>query len=138
MKCPCKSGLLYEECCGPYHAGRPAPTPLALMRSRYSGYALQKFDYIIDTSHPDLQRFHHPISQWRQGIVDFSRQTSFDDLKITEVDVGDKEGFVTFKACLSQNGKDVSFMEKSRFEKKDGKWLYHSGVMIPSDVLAEE
>ena len=130
MECPCKSGFLYEQCCGPYHAGHPVPTPLALMRSRYSGYALQKVDYIIETSHPDLQQLHRPFSAWRQEIADFSRQTSFDDLKIGEVELGDKEGFVTFKACLSQNGKDISFTEKSRFEKKDGKWLYHSGIIL--------
>src|SRR5437867_3549203 len=45
MKCPCHSGKKYSECCEPYHQGLPAPTPLALMRSRYAAYALQNAEY---------------------------------------------------------------------------------------------
>lgn len=107
MDCPCQSGFQYEQCCGPYHAGLPAPSPLALMRSRYSGYALQKVDYIIETSHPDLQELHRPFSSWRQKIDHFSHQTSFNGLEILQVDQGDEEGFITFKAYLSQEGKDT-------------------------------
>ena len=38
--CPCGSGQSYTTCCGPWHAGVPAPTAEALMRSRYSAYVL--------------------------------------------------------------------------------------------------
>lgn len=130
MECPCKSGLEYENCCGPYHAGEAAPTPLALMRSRYSGYVQGKIIYMMETSHPDLQKAHRPFSRWKQEITQFADQTSFNGLEILRVEEGKDEGFVTFRAYLSQDGKDVSFIEKSRFEKKNGKWLYHSGQMI--------
>ena len=119
MKCPCFSGKNYDQCCGPYHAGVPAPTPEALMRSRYSGYALKKIDYIIETT---VQK----TSKGREEIARFSNETSFDGLDILETK-GDE---VTFKAHLSRNGKDVSFTEKSHFEKIDGKWKYHSGLMM--------
>ena len=122
--CPCQSGLEYEKCCKPYHQGAAAPTPLALMRSRYSGYALKQIDYIIATTHPTLQEQHRPFSRWKQEIAQFSDQTSFDGLEILEVEEGEKEGFVTFKAHLSQAGKDISFTEKSLFKKENGRWLY--------------
>ena len=48
--CPCGSGQTYVECCGLWHAGlnegRHAPTPEALMRSRYSAYVLGCTDYL--------------------------------------------------------------------------------------------
>ncbi|MEZ5479856.1 MAG: YchJ family metal-binding protein, partial [Thiolinea sp.] len=47
MPCPCQSGLSYAECCQPFHEGRAqAPTAEALMRSRYSAYALNLPAYL--------------------------------------------------------------------------------------------
>lgn len=45
--CPCCSQLPYEQCCAPIHKGAVAPTPEALMRSRFSAHALGLFDYIL-------------------------------------------------------------------------------------------
>ncbi|WP_240455632.1 YchJ family protein [Halomonas faecis] len=39
--CPCGNGSSLAGCCGRYHAGEPAPTPEALMRSRYSAFVLE-------------------------------------------------------------------------------------------------
>ena len=42
--CPCDSGRPYAACCAPWHAGlnvgMHAPSPEALMRSRYSAFVL--------------------------------------------------------------------------------------------------
>ena len=49
--CPCDSGQTYVQCCGPWHQGLGlgvfAPTPEALMRSRYSAYVLGLVDYLL-------------------------------------------------------------------------------------------
>ena len=54
--CPCDSGQTYVQCCGPWHQGLGlgvfAPTPEALMRSRYSAFALGLVDYLTATWHP--------------------------------------------------------------------------------------
>src|SRR4051794_7920111 len=97
-QCPCCSGLDYNVCCKTYHEGQPAPTPLALMRSRYSGYALRKIDYIIKTTAPALQETQRPFTRWKQEIAQFSDQMSFDGLDILEFEEGESVGFVTFKA----------------------------------------
>ena len=53
--CPCGSGDVYADCCGRWHAGlalgEHAPTPEALMRSRYSAYARGLPDYLLATWH---------------------------------------------------------------------------------------
>ena len=50
--CPCGSDLPYANCCQPWHGGQAAPTPEALMRSRYSAYVLGLVDYLLATWHP--------------------------------------------------------------------------------------
>ena len=55
ISCPCGSGRPLADCCGCHHAGEPAPTPEALMRSRYSAFALQLTDYLLATWHPSTR-----------------------------------------------------------------------------------
>jgi SEC-C motif domain protein len=52
------AALVYAACCGRHHggaglAGEPAPTPEALMRSRYSAFVRDVRAYLLDTWHPD-------------------------------------------------------------------------------------
>src|SRR3546814_13150635 len=47
--CPCGSGASLAVFCGPVIAGNPAPTAEALMRSRYTAYALRDLDHIERT-----------------------------------------------------------------------------------------
>ncbi len=110
--CPCHSGKSYADCCEPYHNGKAAPTPLALMRSRYSAYALDNIDYILQTG---------PQGEGsRKGIERFCLETSFNGLEILET----TDDSVTFKAILEQNGHDTSFIEKSLFKKINERWTY--------------
>jgi SEC-C motif domain protein len=121
--CPCCSGKNYEVCCKPFHDGLPAPTPLALMRSRYAGYALGLFDYILKTTHPKNSQ-PRSIEETKK----FCREVEFRGLEILNAG----ENTVTFRAILFLDGEDCSFTEKSLFEKVDGKWLYLSGTIEPS------
>ena len=122
--CPCKSGLPYPLCCAPYHEGALPKTAEALMRSRYSAYALGKVSYIIETTHPNL-----PVSSV-EDIEAFCQQTQFENLEILDKEENAPFARVTFRATLSQRGQDVSFTEKSTFEKVQGKWLYLKGETI--------
>ena len=119
VNCPCGSGFVYEECCAPYHEGKKsAPTPLALMRSRYSAYALGKIDYIIETTHPQTRP--KDLMQWKEELIFFSKHTEFISLEIVEA----RGDFVHFKAHVKQEGKPYILEEKSRFVKVEGKWTY--------------
>ena len=125
--CPCHSGLPYEECCRPYHMGKKAENGLKLMRSRYAAYALNLAEYIMATTHENNPSYTKDRKSWKKGISEFSKNTLFQGLKILEFIDGEGEAFVTFTASLKQGDHDVSFTEKSRFLKIDGRWFYESG-----------
>src|SRR5579872_2293225 len=119
MSCPCCSGLPYSECCEPFHLHFSAPSPLALMRSRYTAYALGKTDYIIRTTHPGNPHYDKNRKQWERTLQEFCRQTEFCKLDILETTTDT----VTFAAYLRQGGKEWILQEKSQFRKIDGHWL---------------
>jgi SEC-C motif domain protein len=127
--CPCSSKALYHKCCKEYHDGKLPENALKLMRSRYSAFALKLCDYIIDTTHPENPAHEENLNAWRREILTFSAGTRFNFLDIVEFIDGDNEATVTFTANLNQHDQDVSFTEKSVFEKVNGKWLYKSGEL---------
>ncbi|MAU08858.1 MAG: zinc chelation protein SecC [Anaerolineaceae bacterium] len=123
MTCPCHSGQSYSECCQPYHKGQEAPTPEALMRARYSAFALHDADFIMRTTHEDSPHRKEDRRLWIAEILAFATQTQFIALNILET----TEDTVTFRAGLMQNLRDSSFTEKSSFRCVKGKWLYVTG-----------
>jgi SEC-C motif-containing protein len=94
------------------------------MRSRYSAYALNLPDYIIRTTHPKNPGYSKNKASWRKEIQNFSNSTLFLKLEILEFLPNEQQSTVTFKATLIQNGKDISFIEKSFFKKLNSKWFY--------------
>ncbi len=123
MFCPCRSGDAYEACCGRFHQGEIPPSAVTLMRSRYSAYALHKVVYIMETTHPENPQYQKNLEQWEKEILAFCLSTEFVGLDILEVEEGLEEAYVTFFAHLLQKEKNVSFKEKSRFEKTEGRWM---------------
>jgi SEC-C motif-containing protein len=101
------------------------------MRSRYAAYALGLVEYVVETTDPAGPQWSDDPG-WREQIAAFCRGTRFTSLHILEAPAphGD-EGFVTFRAGLSQGGQDASFTERSRFTRAGGRWRYHSGERLP-------
>ena len=129
--CPCGSLIKYKKCCKPFHENIKTPiNALELMKSRYCAYAIEKSEYIILTTHQNNRDFNTDTKVWNNDILDFSRNTKFEKLEILEFIDGQTESFVTFKANITQNKQDVSFVEKSRFVKENGKWQYIDGQFI--------
>ena len=113
--CPCGSGAAYGACCGRYHAGEPAPTAEALMRSRYAAYALGDAAY--------LRRTWHRTTRPRR--LDLDGGPDWTGLEIVDrVDGGerDDEGVVEFRA----HHVGGVLAERSRFVRDGvhGRWLY--------------
>ena len=127
--CPCGSEKPYASCCAPYHRGEKPKDALALMRSRFSAYALALVDYIVQTTAPN--RRPKDLKQWKKEILFFAQNTRFEKLEIIDFTAEETKAFVTFKATLSQNQQDVSFTEKSTFEKLGDQWFYVSGQIFP-------
>ncbi|MCW3040562.1 MAG: hypothetical protein JWM31_2467, partial [Solirubrobacterales bacterium] len=58
--CPCGSGAAFAACCGELHRRRgsgraAAPTAAALMRSRYSAFAVGDPVYLLASWHPSTR-----------------------------------------------------------------------------------
>lgn len=129
--CPCGSSKKYKKCCKIFHDDIKRPSnALELMKSRFSAFAFLRSDYIIKTTHQKNCDFSLDTLSWRDDIEKFSKNTNFEKLEILDFIDGEIESFVTFKATLSQNKNDVSFIEKSRFLKENNIWLYVDGEFL--------
>lgn len=116
-QCPCGSGKSYRACCERYHQGKPAPTPEALMRSRYSAFVLKLADYLQSTWH----------SSTRPQSLDLQESPGWVSLEIVSSDESGREGNVHFRAIYRAGGGWGYLEEKSRFLQEDGRWFYVSG-----------
>ncbi|MFD2288617.1 hypothetical protein GJU39_11025 [Pedobacter petrophilus] len=119
--CPCGSGLLYENCCQPYHLKiKQAPTAEALMRSRYSAFVLADGDYLYETTHASK----------RKGNLKDAYLTSAKDTKWLKLEIVSASlDRVEFKAFyLNQKFQPAVLHEQSNFRLEDGKWYYVYGV----------
>ncbi len=127
--CPCQSEKAYAQCCQPYHRGQQyAPDAIALMRSRYSAYALGEVDYLLNTTHRDNPQYRKNVKAWRADVTDYCKAVQFLGLSILGSQaLSENTATVTFKATLAQDGISSVLTEKSIFVKIGQRWLYHSG-----------
>jgi SEC-C motif domain protein len=125
LPCPCGFGRTYATCCGIYHdaaSGSPAPTAEALMRSRYTAYALGLSDYLLGTWHAStrpgkLDLNEAPIAKWI-GLEVTSR-----------LQENEATATVSFVARYKVNGRAQRLTEKSRFVREGGRWYYVEGEL---------
>lgn len=117
--CPCASGSPYADCCGRWHAGTPAPDARALMRSRYSAYVLDRLDYLRATWAPE----HCPAD-----LAPNPPGLKWLGLEIRGFAVQDADhATVEFVARHRLAGRATRLHEISRFERRNGRWLYLDG-----------
>jgi SEC-C motif domain protein len=117
LACPCGLGDAYAACCGRLHAGAPAPTAEALMRARYSAFAVGEPGYLLGTYHPSSR----PDAFSLDPSIEWTR------LAVLETEHGglfDAEGTVRFLAVYVRDGKRGVHAETSRFARADGRWAY--------------
>ena len=120
--CPCASGQLLSECCERLHAGAPAPSAEALMRSRYSAYVLGRIDYLIATTLPVQQS-----GIDRSAIEEWSLQSKWLGLTILGSEPAtDPFGHarVTFSARWEDAEGLHEHQECSVFVQRNGRWLF--------------
>jgi SEC-C motif-containing protein len=123
-RCPCLSGLTYDDCCGRLHAGlATAQTAEQLMRSRYSAFAVGDAVYLLQTWHPTTR----PSSL----ELDDRRWYRLDVLATRAGSPFETEGVVEFEAFYRTSGGAGSQHETSRFAREGGLWFYVDGVRGP-------
>lgn len=126
--CPCGSNILFDECCQPYLTGtKPAPTPSALMRSRYTAYVRKNASYLIATWHPNCQS-----EALRESLQEGFETTHWLGLRVIDQQKGrdEEEGFVEFAARFTETGQEHLHLihERSRFLRLKDRWYYVDGI----------
>lgn len=131
-RCSCGTGETYAACCGRYHTrfaqtGQlTAPTPEALMRSRFSAFALSLADYLLATWHPSS----------RPQSLDLEEGLRWYRLDVLAATGGpfDAEGRVDFVAYYrsapgtpEDQRQRGQMAESSRFLRQEGTWYYLDG-----------
>jgi SEC-C motif domain protein len=119
--CDCDSGRPYAHCCGPLHAGAPAPDAQALMRSRYSAYARNLIDYLRATWAPETCPA--DLEPGPAGL----RWLGLEVKRFQVLD--DDHAVVEFVARSKLGGRAHRLHETSRFERRAGRWVYVEGVV---------
>lgn len=122
MECPCGSGATYDACCGRLHRGAArATTAEELMRSRFAAFARGEAGYLVRTWHP----------RTRPDELALAAGLTWTRLEITEVVAGgatDDTGVVAFAAHWRDATGGVGVLvERSRFARRAGHWLYLDG-----------
>ncbi|CAA0118583.1 Uncharacterised protein [BD1-7 clade bacterium] len=142
IPCPCHSGQHYPACCGQYHNHSAIPqTAEALMRSRYSAYALGYqmpetcADYLLETSNT-------PSSE-RMSLIEYMKQHRWIGLVIIDtsaINADSENAMVEFCAlstpATSYNNQNTNQQlpnqqhERSQFIRRDGRWIYSNGEAL--------
>ncbi len=117
--CPCGLPADYVDCCGRYHVGPlalQAPTPEALMRSRYSAFVLDLRPYLLQTWH---------VSTRPTGIDPPEAGLQWLGLQVKRaVLTSPTQGVVEFVARSKLAGRAHRLHEVSEFVHEGGLWYY--------------
>ncbi|MCY7294140.1 YchJ family protein [Alteromonas sp. a30] len=131
--CPCGSNKDFGSCCQPLiNKEQQAQTPEQLMRSRYSAFATEHYQYILDTYlGKDKQDANKEALAEDYDGIQWLKLT----VESTEMDAANSNhGFVTFSAYFGMKGKLFVLQERSAFEKMDGSWFYLADVSESSNT----
>ncbi|HEX8434907.1 YchJ family protein [Archangium sp.] len=137
--CPCTSGLRYRQCCARYHKGEAeAPDAEALMRSRYSAFALGEVEYLWRTLHPEHPDRARPKDELLRELRAVARGHKYPRLHVLDRwQPPDTTGtaLVLFHARVFETGKDRSFVERSEFRHDGTGWRYLAGEGLAPSAL---
>lgn len=116
--CPCSSQRFYEDCCQPYHFGASiAPSPEALMRSRFTAFMLKLPDYLRESWHAST----------RPTALNLDDSPDWASLRILGSGETGNAGWVHFQAIHRLGSGWGYLQEKSEFVREDGRWFYLRG-----------
>jgi SEC-C motif domain protein len=129
MVCPCGKGESLEACCGPFLEGKAQPaTAEALMRARYTAYAIGNIDYIFTSHDPDTVS-----GVDRNNTELWSKGSEWLGLEILGTERGletDNDGIVEFVARYKIKGVTLTHRERATFKRHGKRWVFVDGQEI--------
>lgn len=127
MKCPCNPTKNYTDCCKKAHDNiLSVNSAEALMRSRYSAFALANIDYLQQSHHSKTR----PSKKEKKETLLWAKSVAWLKLEVLQTTKGtenDTQGTVEFKAVFMENGKLNNIHENSNFCKENDHWVYVDG-----------
>lgn len=117
-RCPCGSGLELAQCCALLLQGGVAADAQALMRSRYSAYALGLEQYLLDSWHHSTRPASLNLAVEQRGL----KWIGLDLQRHQQIDAN--HALVEFVARYKTGGRAQRMHELSRFIREDGRWFY--------------
>ena len=129
--CPCNSNKNYGSCCGLYIGTKEhAPTPEAMMRTRYTAYVLGDMSHLIKTI-PLLER---KAFDERSALA-WSKSAEWLGLEVLgskEYEQG-RKARVEFIAKYKIEGEEQKHHEIAMFEKTQNRWFF-----VDSKILEDK
>jgi SEC-C motif-containing protein len=155
--CPCGSGLVYGDCCGPIHSRATIPisilppavpaavsSPISVLRSRYTAFCWRNIGYIIASTHDTCRDYQQDKMAWAKSLNKNGMFDSFNFIQLNvvsqeeEQDVGEVNTnededdviiIIKFQVTLQsqESGQETTVTERSRFKCQNGQWLYAGG-----------
>lgn len=124
MNCPCCSGKPYEDCCQPYHSKEKfPPTAEALMRSRFSAFAIPNGEYLWETTSPNKRQFHN-----KKDLQEWGEINEWTKLEIVVKPSANKVEFKAF--YIDEEGNPQIHHELSQFKMIQNRWFYVTGEFL--------
>ena len=124
-RCPCGSGDTFGDCCGPVlRQDRRAGTAAALMRSRYTAFALRDLEHLLRSWHARTRPSREELAQ---SLDQELRWLRLDVLATHEGGPFDDVGTVEFVAISKGLQGRQEQHEVSRFVREGGSWYYLDG-----------
>ncbi len=123
-ECYCGSGKKFAVCCQPLLNGvAVAQTAEALMRSRYSAYCIQNYDYIVNT-YAEVKRKELAESD----LAEYTKNTTWLRLAVLQNENLSND-LVEFKAWSKERNTVYLLHETSRFVVEQNQWRYLDGQL---------
>lgn len=116
--CPCGGGARFDGCCAPALRGIPPATAEALMRSRYTAFAVGDEAYLAESWHPGTRPADAPSAD------PALRWTRLEIVAARDGGPNDTRGVVEFRAHWRRGGERGVLHERSRFVRQSGRWWY--------------
>jgi SEC-C motif-containing protein len=111
-----------------------APDATSLMRSRYVAFATGRAEHLWRTLHPGHPDRARPADEVMLALRRACRTQRFRGLTVLDAAPPDAQGYarVLFLARVFEAGRDLSFVECSRFALDAGSWRYLDGQAAPA------
>lgn len=135
--CSCGSDLNLEDCCLPYIEGtKPAPTPEALMRSRYTAHTIKNYDYLDTSTHPSMREevTSEEMRAWSESV----EWLGLEILSTRGGQEGEVTGEVSFVARYAISGVPQELREDSFFRREEDQWYYVDGNVHGGEPVRRE